>query len=823
MNFLSAVFFPRLSLIIALLCASACGGGGGSSNSPASTGEVIPQEETLGQMMSFEKDIEPIMQAKCLGCHNSGNTPLAPFSLEGLDRVNSFKSAIQFVLESHTMPPADAQQLTSSEHAKLIAWLTNQPYKYVAEILRIPLVEAAAWDTQPKNRDAFLDHRPAEVNCEQDTGWLVEEDVLEVRTEFCNYLSVSQQSLLDLEAGTNLELALSHSALNFNAPATAHIAVSIAGTPIWETSVAIPSDGNILKASLALPFVVHRGDPIEVHLHNHGNNTWEIHSLDALISSDKELTYCPTFDSTFAAIQAVVFEQAGCANSICHGAAKQGGLDLTPLHAYDSLMNVASQGSTLPLVNPRNPSLSYLYHKLSAKTFPGSYSISGSPMPSAGAGISAGQLQAIRLWIEAGAPREGSIGDALGRGEDELERLLGVCLPEADAVNTTPLPPPAPDKGVQFVMPPHAVPAEKEREICYAVYEDFRDVIPAQYLDATADNFYAKGMELREDAFTHHNVLYKSAATFEQIHDPSFGQWTCVGGDREGQVCEPTDRNSCGAGGQCRSEIKDSVACIGYGPTGTGNTGDRLGLGFGIEKEGFYQSFPAHGIFLWNSHAFNLTTRDGIHHVWRNIKFAEDRRFEAQRIDTTLFTFAAAGVPPFVKQDICKDYVFDQGDGLLSLTSHTHKRGERFFISIKGGAQIYESFDYEEPLDQHYEPVLVFNSSDPTQRTLHYCATYNNGVNSDGSLNTETVTRLSRRPTNAQACNPTACVAGRIGASCAGKDDDASCDSSPGAGDGWCDACAITAGTSSDDEMFIMLGTKLANHDALMNAPVNAN
>ena len=89
---------------------------------------------------------------------------------------------------------------------------------------------------------------------------MIEEDILEVRTEFCNYLSISQQSLLDLHAGTNLELALSHSALNFNAPATAHLAVSIGGTPIWETSVTIPSDSGIIKETLVLPFAVSRGD-----------------------------------------------------------------------------------------------------------------------------------------------------------------------------------------------------------------------------------------------------------------------------------------------------------------------------------------------------------------------------------------------------------------------------------------------------------------------------------------------------------------------------------------------------------------------------------
>ena len=130
------------------------------------------------------------------------------------------------------MPPVGAQQLTASETAKLLAWLNDQPYESSAEILRIALVEPLAWDIQPKNRDAFVEHRPADVECEPDTGWLVEEDALEVRTEFCNYLSMSQQSLLDREAGSELELVIGHSDLNFNAPATALVVISIAGAPI---------------------------------------------------------------------------------------------------------------------------------------------------------------------------------------------------------------------------------------------------------------------------------------------------------------------------------------------------------------------------------------------------------------------------------------------------------------------------------------------------------------------------------------------------------------------------------------------------------------
>ena len=348
----SARFSRFFSLPVGVLAAislslAACGGGGGGGGSIASAGSVSVASVTAqaegpdeGQMMSYDEDIAPILQARCTGCHNSGDNPLAPFSLEGENRASSFKSAIHYTLDAGSMPPAGFPQLTATEKAKLTAWILNEPLALSEETVRISLVEAKAWDIQPKNRDAFPEHRPKNVDCARNTGWLVEEDELEVRTEFCNYLSVSQQSLLDLPAGTELELAMSHSALDFNAPARAHVAVSIGGVAIWETRIDIPSASNIIKPRLTLPHSVRRGDSIEVHLHNHGNNAWTVHSLDAFVPAGEEIAFCPSFDSTFEAIQATVFEQAGCANSLCHGAEQAGGLDLTPENAWENIIGV---------------------------------------------------------------------------------------------------------------------------------------------------------------------------------------------------------------------------------------------------------------------------------------------------------------------------------------------------------------------------------------------------------------------------------------------------------------------------------------------------
>ena len=43
-------------------------------------------------------------------------------------------------------------------------------------------------------------------------------------------------------------------------------------------------------------------------------------------------------------------------------------------------------------------------------------------------------------------------------------------------------------------------------------------------------------------------------------------------------------------------------------------------------------------------------------------------------------------------------------------------------MSVKGGEQIYESFTYDEPVYKEFNPALVFNSTDPAQRTMKWCA-----------------------------------------------------------------------------------------------------
>ncbi|MEW6272312.1 MAG: hypothetical protein AB1689_23770 [Thermodesulfobacteriota bacterium] len=519
-----------------------------------------------------------------------------------------------------------------------------------------------------------------------------------------------------------------------------------------------------------------------------------------------------SFDGTFAAIQSVVFERKGCTQDACHGSAVSGGLDLRPEVAYRNLLEVPSQSSSDLRIMPGEPGESFLFQKLLAGTRPGSVTIGGSPMPSGLPPLSENELEAVRLWIEAGAPETGSVGDSTTGRSDTIEELLDACLPDAGPITIEPLEPPPADEGVQFVMPTYLLPAATEVEVCYASYYDFTTVVPQRFQDPTGTFFYANGSRLRQDPQSHHFVMTHSGLDASYLEDPSFGAWTCRGGERAGEACEPADPAACGAG-LCASEVRDSIACIGFGPpegavdvAAGGIAGAQTAQQFVPPRDGVFREIPLRGILYWNSHAFNLTSQDHQMNGRVNLFYTDDLRLESVLATDSSNIYIAAGQPPFTIESYCAEHVVPRGVQVIQIASHTHKRGKRFWVELPDGSQIYESRIYSDPIDQSYDPPLVFDSPDPRQRTLRYCATYNNGVKEDGSPDPETVTRASRMPDRA-SCTPVACAAGRVGAPCWGVADDAACDSSPGAGDGLCDACPITAGVTTENEMFIVIPT----------------
>ena len=76
----------------------------------------------------------------------------------------------------------------------------------------------------------------------------------------------------------------------------------------------------------------------------------------------------------------------------------------------------------------------------------------------------------------------------------------------------------------------------------------------------------------------------------------------------------------------------------------------------------------------------------------------------------------------------------------------------------------------------------------------------------NGFSDPSTVKRRSTSPESARCLEAaTHCIGGpHQGALCGG--DSSVCETSPGAGDGDCDACSLEGGLTTEDEMFMLLG-----------------
>lgn len=525
------------------------------------------------------------------------------------------------------------------------------------------------------------------------------------------------------------------------------------------------------------------------------SNPGAVDPLDPVDSDPPESTDpdCETsFSGTYEAIQEVVFERHGCSAQACHGSAAAGGLDLSADVAHGNLLEVPSTGSTLPRIRAGDNDRSYLWLKLAAKTEPGSVEIGGAPMPVGDTALSSDELELVRRWIKAGAPASGTVG--------ETQEFIDGCVPEVEPIIIRPLDPPPSAEGIQLVMPEYVLEAASETEICFAQYYDLTDVVPEEFQNSAGTHFRISESDLRQDPQSHHLILYGApAGTAEE-----FGEFRCTGGDREGESCEPTALGACGAGA-CASEPVQGVACVGLGGREQLLVAQQSNE-HQVFDPGVFAEIPLAGYWLWNSHAFNLTTKDTRMHARINYKYAKSAIRQVRRIFDGGLIFANA-TPPFGSETLCKDLTLPKAARLFNLIAHTHKRGKHFWVTAPDGTQIYESFVYDDPTNQYYEPALEFDSDDPAERTIRFCAHYENGLAPDGSMDPSSVRRRSVTPENSFGpCPAVACTAGMVGASCSGADDHAACDSSPGAGDGECDACVLRGGVSTEEEMFLLMG-----------------
>ncbi len=387
-------------------------------------------------------------------------------------------------------------------------------------------------------------------------------------------------------------------------------------------------------------------------------------------------------EGSFKLIQTQIFDKS-CATSGCHASEqdasfRQHGLVLTADVSYTNLINkfaknTAANADSMRLVMPGNVSKSFLYTKINcsaASLLAGKQY--GNPMPLGANGLSVGEIEFIRKWIESGAARSGGSVDA-----SLITNSVPLCGSGFGSTFTA-LAPPKPSEGLQLHLEPFEVANTYEREIFV------RKPV------GNASELYINRVQTRMRPGSHHFILYNFKNT---TNLPT-----------EGQVRDL--RNSDGTNNLLTFlSMQNHVFWAG---TQTQEHDYQF-------PEGVALRIPANYSFDFNSHYVNKTAGKIPGEVYVNLYKLEKEKVKIVANSLNL-GHESFSLPAGQRTVVTKTFTFSKPTKVLMLTSHTHKLGEKYVIKIVGGPRngeiVYESTDWEHPLIKTFVQPLEFNKGE---------------------------------------------------------------------------------------------------------------
>jgi hypothetical protein len=329
--------------------------------------------------------------------------------------------------------------------------------------------------------------------------------------------------------------------------------------------------------------------------------------------------------------------------------------------------NSAANSEGLKRVTPGNPGNSFLYKKLSG---PGPNQ--GDLMPRGTSGLAGIKLDAIREWIASGAPRTGVVQKA-----PSLYNL------PPDTAKTFVAPPPPAD-GVQLHLGPFYVAPSAEREVYSTVTVD----LPPDFATDHIEIFMPEG--------SHHFILY---------------HWTGNNPPPAPGIRDFDPKNPLNSVG-----IFDRTFVTGTQiPVSDLRFPDQVGI-----------ALPQRVTFDLNSHYVNVEGKQSLRaEVYVNIHRVPPGSV-SKIAEVLLESFFEINVPPGQTVTAGRDWITYSPLNVFMLSSHMHRHGKKFTISlIRNGQrreQIYESLEWNDPVTIVLNPPLQLAAGDG----LHFEATHTN-------------------------------------------------------------------------------------------------
>lgn len=431
-----------------------------------------------------------------------------------------------------------------------------------------------------------------------------------------------------------------------------------------------------------------------------------INVLDLVRVSNSLGQTVPDENSAYHDIQEYIFDKS-CASSACHAAPQNSaGLNLEYGLSYDNLVgivprNAAAADAGMKLVDPENPDNSFLLTKLIG---PGPDQ--GSPMPFGGGMIHNGKIEAIRTWIEAGAPETGRVA---GIGD------LGVLRDPSDTFE--PPAPPLPGEGYQLRLPPFKIEPRTEREVYYAtrIRDENGDIVEGDIFINRVEIFYPAG--------SHHFIMYRltEEGLAKGILENGIIPDIAVNPEHTFRELDPDDADPVlGHFGT------DRLFVVG---TQTDDTVFQFPEGVGLR-------LPGDTVYDLNSHYINLLGDETlIGETYVNIYTIpeEEIKYEAleifvnhRQINVPPGTTRVAKLTWYIEDELkSRGHDPDTEVYIFLLSSHMHRHGELFEI-FQGstGKLLHRSIAYDDaPIDLFVDDsILRLDANDG----LHFQCTHNN-------------------------------------------------------------------------------------------------
>ena len=246
-----------------------------------------------------------------------------------------------------------------------------------------------------------------------------------------------------------------------------------------------------------------------------------------------------SFDSTFALIQKVDLRAPRLHRSAtCHGGGHLGGLDLrTGASPTTTWSTSPAQSPPMPgwrRVRAGQTEHSLLWLNLAAKTLPGQWqaplrAMPLDPLPA----LSADELEAVRLWIEDGAPRDGVVA-----GHRRAARRLSAAAQAArdQAAAAAGARAPACRSGCRA----RCCRRQSEREVCFVSYYDVTDQVP-RAVPRSERHLPLQAHQTRAGSAQPSHGRRSSTRAGRRSTTRCGVPFRCSGGAHDGEPCDPLE------------------------------------------------------------------------------------------------------------------------------------------------------------------------------------------------------------------------------------------------------------------------------------------